>query len=643
MSERFDRIRQLALDNAYGNPLNSTTILPVNSLNEEGVDKPEMVSDADYNIARPDEDLADGTVKSELVGEADYNITRPNVDSTSKREFNRGLFGLGPKPDYEWVDETIKLPDRYDPDYINSEHSWRIDWTKSLTAMASQFQRAYGVDLTSFKLPSDGGAAEWINWSSNILTQGSNLLNGIDPQILNSSWGRMLTKANSLANFTSNIFARAGQSVSKGTDYGGLITNLLISAGMDATNALLMMQMIKKMNKAYSNIAPDTTHDGDEHCKFEFDWDDSTRHLYTNGLAKWLTVNTTCEAFHIAYEIMTGDHSKSTKQNFRRYFNLVDPFDEFNSLNIDNYDTKDEFFDALKEFKSGDDKFNLLPNYEIYRNFEIGTNHQWYIRMKPYDPKPFVEGRYTCVPELPKIPLWSDGINLNLPPNKNSDLESSFWKSSQLAQMVTSNIEDIKSLFNNSNNEDTDGSAIPEQLLSCKWLDYSDNPPILSYDLTFGTIKTDSLKTFNGSSEIFNGMNYNIMMNMSILDDADATFYKYMNSYINHIYDISTNSMAPYWASLMEIDLYILRSGGNIKHSFRLIGIPIEFSPRFEGSQEPNECRVDLSWGIIGMINPKSNGITTYSSRDKESPDKAGKSGFTWNDITLDINPKPKK
>lgn len=132
------------------------------------------------------------------------------------------------------------------------------------------------------------------------------------------------------------------------------------------------------------------------------------------------------------------------------------------------------------------------------------------------------------------------------------------------------------------------------------------NLPALSYDLNLGTIKTESIKLFNGStSEIFMGMNFNATLNVSILDDVYNSMYKYMCKYINCVYDVHTSSIAPYYSAAFEIWLTIFSStGSRITHAFKFIGIPIEFTPRLDGQQDPNECRVDITFGIIGFIDP---------------------------------------
>jgi hypothetical protein len=120
--------------------------------------------------------------------------------------------------------------------------------------------------------------------------------------------------------------------------------------------------------------------------------------------------------------------------------------------------------------------------------------------------------------------------------------------------------------------------------------------------------------------------------------------YKYMIHYINSVYDINTSSMAPYYDMAFEIELIIFRTGNQVNHSYRFIGIPIEFTPRLEGSQEANECRVDMTFGIIGLIPPSRKKDKVYlkgeflpnNEVDRVSDGKSAiQSELTWDDIML--------
>ena len=57
---------------------------------------------------------------------------------------------------------------------------------------------------------------------------------------------------------------------------------------------------------------------------------------------------------------------------------------------------------------------------------------------------------------------------------------------------------------------------------------------------------------------------------------------------------------APYYACAFDIRLYVFRSGKQINHAIKLIGIPIDYPIKLEGSQDPNESRVDITFSIIG-------------------------------------------
>ena len=142
------------------------------------------------------------------------------------------------------------------------------------------------------------------------------------------------------------------------------------------------------------------------------------------------------------------------------------------------------------------------------------------------------------------------------------------------------------------------------------------------------------------------GMSYNAMMSISILDDVYGSMKKYMATFINSAYDIVTNSMAPYYAIAFQLELIILRAGGQINYHHKFIGVPTEYTIRHSGSQDTTEeGRVDLTFGIIGYKTPKL-GLDRnvypgqMGGRAKQKTDDGLEKNFslgnlTWRDITL--------
>lgn len=323
-----------------------------------------------------------------------------------------------------------------------------------------------------------------------------------------------------------------------------------------------------------------------------------------------------------------------------QYLMVNDPYDGQFSIGAST------FSEAIEALKGG----GYLAGYQDYAGFEIGSNHQWKIEIYPY-PHEYDDienystlGRKSCTPPLPVyfLPnLWKEKDSIE------SCLPKSTGLSGQLLNDLTNDVcKDIVKQVVPIMDDVTSPDVAAEIAKNNVMFSFSRNTPVLSYDLNFGTIKTESLKLFNGNSvEIFAGMNYNATMNMSILDDIYCSMYKYMMLYINSVYDIKTHSMAPYYNCAFQINLKIFRSGGQVNHSFKFIGIPIEFTPRFDGQQEPNEARVDITFGIIGFIPQPSGGKFLYpdnmggrSGVDSKDTKQLDLGSLTWDDIQVKMS-----
>lgn len=260
----------------------------------------------------------------------------------------------------------------------------------------------------------------------------------------------------------------------------------------------------------------------------------------------------------------------------------------------------------------------LLAGYADWAGFEIGSDHQWKIELYPYVSE--AHGGGTCTPELPVFFVPNIWRFDKKDPRLVSDTSVRIKNGTEVKDVIAKEYPGSK--------DDGKYDYIAYSYSTCL--------PALSYDLSLGTVKTDSLKLFNGSTvEIFAGMNYNSILNISILDDVYGSMHKYMFQYINACYDINTHSLAPYYNCAFEIILKILRPGGKIKEAHHFIGVPVEYTPRLEGQQDPNESRLDITFGIIGYITPtNSKAWTDHDGREAGFEGQIPKTP-TWKDIAF--------
>lgn len=290
------------------------------------------------------------------------------------------------------------------------------------------------------------------------------------------------------------------------------------------------------------------------------------------------------------------------------YNEVSDPYNILEKNRVPGYATLSDAVQALQEN-------GWVTMYKDLSGFEMGSNHDWRVEIYPYPHEPQHKrlyqqlGRKSVTPQLPEYNLpnvWAvdrreqtvGGYELRTPPYVTVDgYDGSMW-----------------------------GNGF-------KKFSFSRDCPVLSYDLTLGSMRTMSLPLFNGSSsEVFAGMTYNATMSVSILDDIYNSMFKYMSNYVNCAYDVKSNSLAPYYNCAFQINLLIFRAAGKVlNHAFKFIGVPIEFTPRFEGTQGPQENIVSVSFGIIGFIPFQKSGESAYeaSNRFKDS----NLIGLMWDDI----------
>jgi hypothetical protein len=286
----------------------------------------------------------------------------------------------------------------------------------------------------------------------------------------------------------------------------------------------------------------------------------------------------------------SSDPTNSIRRYWQKYGNRADPYNEAKTIEKNK---RISLNDVIENIRSS----GLESDYHMMSGFEIGSNHDWIIRLSPYYSP--IAGRYTCTPPLPCYQLPRNAIMQH---DSENGLTSKGWYD-QLKKGVTEKVyARVHDRLKSNGYSVSDHETIDD---NNNYFSFGYDCPCLTYNFNIGTIRSDQLKLWNGDTiDTFNGMNYHMTLNMSILDDIYGSMNKYLMSYINACYDSVGGSMAPYWASLFVIDLIIFRTGKQINWRFKLIGSPIEWSPSLTGENSPNESRVDITFSIVGLIQP---------------------------------------
>lgn len=311
------------------------------------------------------------------------------------------------------------------------------------------------------------------------------------------------------------------------------------------------------------------------------------------------------------------------KDFYFKYGYRGDPYNDIKSMDPNGYHIS--LNDVIHNIRSQ----HIESDYHILSGFEIGSNHDWMIRLAPY-----IGPRGTCVPPLPCYMLPRNAVMGSDKSNANS---KTGFNSSSISSAKASLRNHAKKISNKvyakiAERIGTTATELEQSDGKGNFFSFGHDCPCLTYNFNIGTIKTDQLKLWNGDTlDTFNGMNYHMTLNMSVLDDLFGSFTKYWNSYINECYNPTNSSMAPYWASLFVIELIIFRTGKQINWHYKLIGSPIEWSPSFTGEQSPNEMRVDITFGIVGIIQPTDLTSTSNSGYNEPKVLKASDSfGDSW-------------
>lgn len=160
--------------------------------------------------------------------------------------------------------------------------------------------------------------------------------------------------------------------------------------------------------------------------------------------------------------------------------------------------------------------------------------------------------------------------------------------------------------------------------------DFGEFLPCTDYALEFGKQKTLEIPLFNGKFTIPVGFNFDINLTLNIVDDIYHSMKKYLVQCINNIYNVDKNEAVPFYKTAWVIDLTVFRSGFEKNYRVKLIGCPINYSHSYNGEQEAKKTMLNLSIGIIGIIDTVNSQIGENNWEKKTS----------WTQVSLNPNGK---
>lgn len=268
----------------------------------------------------------------------------------------------------------------------------------------------------------------------------------------------------------------------------------------------------------------------------------------------------------------------------------------------------DEANSEIYSVSSFETTTGIRTGYRNWYGFEPGSDHLWVVQLYPY------KGPGTGNVPGPDLRTVSPTQKTYTP-----DLPSYY-----LPEILFSGHADMNKGITDDQNP--------------KWREFSfsDDLPCLSYNLQYGSMQSKQVGLFNGSS--FNmpmGFSYNLNFGMDILDDRTDSFRKYMNSYINATYSESKGAIARYDQSAFLIRLTILESEFKVKHEFRLIGVPINYTPQYDGNSSPDLNTVHIDFSIVGQVLPT---IKQNYNSQRDQQNDVSRILENWTQITISPN-----
>lgn len=243
---------------------------------------------------------------------------------------------------------------------------------------------------------------------------------------------------------------------------------------------------------------------------------------------------------------------------------------------------------------------DALHGYEPYSHFSPRNDNIWSIKLYPYSPG---------------YPYWQNDRNAN----------EEYYAGTLTPQLPISYIP----TWAHSRNNGVDSYTLG--LFEFDWERYT---PVQSYQLGFGQLQSKNIPLFNGNLRFPVDFEYNMFINLTILDDVDATFTKYMSYYFNRTIDRNGTARAPIEYSAFVVELTIFKPALKVNFQFKFIAVPVEYDYNFEGSESDSTAAglQTLNMHIIGMINPTHN-----MQVEGLNPNilKNDISHLSWNKVTL--------
>lgn len=248
------------------------------------------------------------------------------------------------------------------------------------------------------------------------------------------------------------------------------------------------------------------------------------------------------------------------------------------------------------------EELGISSGYSELAGFEPGSDHQWSIQLYPYngpgrDNIGEIYSDFSLVPALPEY---------------------------ELPKVISKPI--------------TEGAKASDYYGNSRF-SFGKQCPCLSYNLSFGNQETKDISLFNNSKiQIPLGFSYNINLQLSIIDDVHGSMKKYMNKYFNMIYSLRDASLARYDMAAFVIRLVILKPGYKTKWDFKFIGVPYNYTPQFEGSEDANPSTISIDFSIVGMVQPTNEYTDLDRVGSASMPQNYNWDQSTWTDVIIAPN-----
>lgn len=135
--------------------------------------------------------------------------------------------------------------------------------------------------------------------------------------------------------------------------------------------------------------------------------------------------------------------------------------------------------------------------------------------------------------------------------------------------------------------------------------DWEDSMPVLSYDLDFKTLSNKEVELFGGATimvpEIIRRTSH---LSMQILDDENKRWRRWLQRYMEAMYNETNNIVKPYKHCCMQVTIYQYRADWKIlSHKEFLVTLKnYQAISSGSGGGNGNADVIDLEWSIVGEL-----------------------------------------